>query len=326
MSLATATTVAEVMLFITWACLTIAKKKHALFDQVFFNYTILVDIFTEITTMSFCEGFLDTVQAAKPPVLSFFKGLPTYNWKRWAIYVLVLEKDDCFPLVYIGSGTDAVRGVRSRMKQHVNGHYIPKYAKIAKRNGYKITHIGLLLWCDIPEPTAVPRTRLLFLALESALTFLFWAMYKAESNPEQDYDMGACFYWDKKDLTYGGLCSHDPLRETVNGDVGLTPEQIKAMADEVERRTKEYNHKYNKKYYAECVAADPDFLEAKRLQVRANYTKKMESRAFWCDICQKAAANPSRFKRHNDGIRHKQRAKKHAAELRAAAKLSSGSA
>lgn len=213
MSLATTTTVAEVMLFITWACLVAAKRKHTLFDQVFFDYSVLVDIYNGVISLSFCDGFLDTVKAAKPPGLAFFKRLPMVNGKKWGIYVLMLEKDGYLPFIYIGSGTDATNGVRNRFGQHANGVMVPKYVGKAKQAGYKITHMGLLVWCDLPAPEDVPRTRLLFIALESALSFLFGAMYKPKSNPAQDYGMSSCFYWDQNYLSYQGLCSHILLQK-----------------------------------------------------------------------------------------------------------------
>lgn len=41
----------------------------------------------------------------------YFKSLPTYCKKLWAVYVIVLEKRRCRPKIYIGSGTEKASGV-----------------------------------------------------------------------------------------------------------------------------------------------------------------------------------------------------------------------
>ena len=66
--------------------------------------------------VSFAPGLLDAVQATTLPTIGFFKNLPTDFKGLWAVYVLVLEKAGCRPMIYIGSGTERDRGVALRLQ------------------------------------------------------------------------------------------------------------------------------------------------------------------------------------------------------------------
>lgn len=50
---------------------------------------------------------------------------------------------------------------------------IPRLVKQALDNGYTIVHQGLLLWSPIPPPEDIPKLRMLYVAIEAALSFLF---------------------------------------------------------------------------------------------------------------------------------------------------------
>jgi hypothetical protein len=49
----------------------------------------------------FAPGLLDVFQASTPPSLSYFKSQPTYVSKCWAVYLIILEKLDSRPKIYI---------------------------------------------------------------------------------------------------------------------------------------------------------------------------------------------------------------------------------
>jgi hypothetical protein len=67
-----------------------------------------------------CPGLLDILQASTAPTLSQLKSLPADFHKRWAIYLLVLEKPFCVPTIYIGSGTGVQSGISHRMSCYDN--------------------------------------------------------------------------------------------------------------------------------------------------------------------------------------------------------------
>ena len=104
-------TIVEMMVLMTFACVVMPVHKHS---QVFPTEEVLSEILSA-ASLSFCPGLLEAIDGTDPPGLSF-KSLPTDVHKRWSIYALVLEKHNAMPLVYVGSGTQATAGVRSRLK------------------------------------------------------------------------------------------------------------------------------------------------------------------------------------------------------------------
>jgi hypothetical protein len=157
--------------------------------------------------------------------IQYFKGLPADFSKRWAIYLLVLEKDNCWPKVYIGSGTNGTEGVSSRIGQYRRLELLPRYLGKALDEGHTIVHKGLLCWCSIPNAALQPMFRLLFLILEAAFSYMFWAM-KAVT---KDYGMVHICLWDRNTLEYDGLRSHYYL-QGVSGDFKLSAKEIEALA------------------------------------------------------------------------------------------------
>ena len=68
-------------------------------------------------------------------------------------------------------------------------------------------------------------SRLLFVAMEAALSFLFWAM----KSQDKDYGMSTYCPWPRGSISYDGLCSRDPLIEMVVGNFDLSSEQLEAV-------------------------------------------------------------------------------------------------
>jgi hypothetical protein len=111
------------------------------------------------SSLSFAPGLLDAVRSSEPPTLEFFKHLPLSPEARrgWGIYVLVLEKLNRTPLIYVGSGTGtgtgAIRGVSARLAiyERLDTSKFPIYVQEAIKGGFEIVHIGLLLWGPVPS-------------------------------------------------------------------------------------------------------------------------------------------------------------------------------
>lgn len=96
--------------------------------------------------------------SSQPPSLDFFKTLLKLPGKLWGIYGITLEVGGCKPKLYVGSGTAADYGVSNRLE-----HYVPdkplllQLVRKAFRQGYHVSHRGLLCWTPLPSAGLVPR-------------------------------------------------------------------------------------------------------------------------------------------------------------------------
>lgn len=229
-----ATTMLELILLLTWACLhgTHKSLKHPMFKAIIPTEAVLKQIAAGIT-LYFAAGLFDALQSPHPPSLTFFKSLPTDTFRKWAIYVLVLEAPGRKFRIYIGSGTAALFGVSSRFAEYNKVSNMPRRVQEALADGYKITHKGLLCWIPIPTAALLPKTRLMFVAMEAAFAFVFWAMDAVEG----DYNGASLMCpWERADLPYTGLCTHCSLFEAVVGDFGLSAEELEAQSAEMKER------------------------------------------------------------------------------------------
>ena len=79
-------------------------------------------------------------------MIAFFQSLSTDGNRKWWIYISALEKPGLTPLVYIGSGTSRIWGVRSRLieynKNSTKNQALPTYAVEARKADYMIPHKG----------------------------------------------------------------------------------------------------------------------------------------------------------------------------------------
>ena len=173
----------ELLVLLVWAVLSVPVFINGLFKQCFFAQEVVSGL-CSATGLTFCPGLFAVVQAATPPTIEIFKSLPTDRYQRWAVYVIVLEKDGAITLVYLGSGTHATQGVTNRwcVYDRLDFALMPEYVIKAIRDGYTITYKGTLVWCPIPSAADVPMTRLLFIAMEAAFTFLFWTLQSRKSD------------------------------------------------------------------------------------------------------------------------------------------------
>ena len=305
---------------------------NGLFKQLFFDECIISELCSS-ASLCFCPGLYETIQAVHPPTLEFFRNLPSDAYNKWGVYALVLEKQGALGMVYIGSGTEFRRGVPYRWKQYdkpkTYRYVLPKYLARALDEGYKITHKGLLVSCAIPSAANAPMYRLLFVAMEAALSFLFWTM----RSKDKDYRMGACCPWPRDSYRYGGLCSHNALLEGVNGNFDLSAEQLEAVAADIKEKNrlyrKQHNEQYSSKHYYEQKAQDPEGVAARsrakydrlkkkspdkilaRMQEHAaKGTAAQASKKYYCDVCERACRNRNDLERHNAGRRHLGKVKK----------------
>jgi len=78
--------------------------------------------------MEFCPGLFEVLQSSTPPTIAWFLSV---NFpapaKHWGIYAVVLQKPGRRCKLYIGSSTEAQRGIVTRWNNYDDGSLIPKY-------------------------------------------------------------------------------------------------------------------------------------------------------------------------------------------------------
>jgi hypothetical protein len=230
-----ASDILEYVVWLVWTLLTLtpAILKNPVHAMILTTQDVVEKIMSD-SLLEFAPGLLDVVQAATPPSLVYFKSLPTEDKKRWGVYVIVFEKKNCRPKIYIGSGTNAVGGVAKRLQNYTYENNLSRFVMKAMDSGYRVKHKGLLCWAPLPEATERFALRALFLVLETAFSIVFWAMY----SKTKDYGMPKHLCpWEMDALDYDGLCSHPAIIEQVRDEtLGLTAEEIKVKEAEVLKR------------------------------------------------------------------------------------------
>jgi len=306
-----AVTVLQIVVLITWKCISQPIHMNGLFKQVFFDKTVLAEV-ASAASLSFCPGLLEAIQAFGPPTIDFFLSTPTDCHGRWAVYVIVMKKQGFIPYIYIGSGTEVRRGVRSRwhMYDMVSRSNLPQEVLAAIDDGYKIVHKGMLVWCKIPSAANVPRVRLLFVAMEAGLSFTFWAM----KSITKDYKIGDCCPWSRKLFTYRGLCTHNSLIEIVNGKFDLSAAQLETLAAEAKERKRLWDREYHRNQRLTDVErvralqreADARFYKTAKGKAKVERFSKntKASRKYYCEVCQVACDRPNHLERHKTTPRH----------------------
>lgn len=309
----TASTMLQLLVVVTWTLLSITptKSKRALFSHLLPDQAVLSEM-VSATGFAFCPGLFNAIQAAGPPPLSFFLGLPSDSVQRWGIYVLVLDKPAAVPLIYIGSGTASKGGVQTRFLEYDRDVHVSRYVRNALNNGYTIVHKGLLLWSPIPPVADIPRSRVLFVAIEAAMSFLFWAM----KSQNKDYGMSEFCPWSRDSFSYRGLCSHNPLSDAIAGDFNLTSEALEAIAAETKEKLRVYNAEHHQnfrarspdRFYAQRRKNDANFKKNAPDKVRKNHNASCDrakaNKKYYCAICDVSCRKNNALTAHKATPRH----------------------
>ena len=287
-----------------------------LFKEIFYAQDVLLSI-ASVANLSFAPGLFDAINASAPPTVHFFKNLPSHCFKIWAVYVLVFQKKGHTTRIYIGSGTNCAGRVRTRWTGYDrrDPSVMPRFVDKAFKDGYKIVHKGLLVWAPMPAAANVPIFRLLFVAMEAALSFVFWAMVSRT----KDYKMGSACPWPRRAFTYHGLCSHNALLDGIKGNFDLTQEQLEHMAEVArERKRRQTRESYarmyamnpepwlarSREYDAKVKAENPEKL----LEKAARSKEKMRDlKRFHCVECNMSLSCQTDLDKHLNSKRHKLR-------------------
>lgn len=271
--------------------LTPAKIKNPSYATIFATQAVLEQVLIS-ASLTFAPGLLNILKSTLPPTIAYFKSLPALKHddaKRWAVYLLVLERKGLRPRIYVGSGTNTLEAVHRRFRDHDKKRDLPKHVIKALEDGYEITHKGLL--CTAPIPDIGLRYPIvgLFLLLETYFSIAFWAMKPRT----KDYGMPHLCPWPIELLEYNGLCSHTALAEAICGELdGLSPEERAAKEVELNNRRLEQQRASNKARYHKLKTEDyPKWLEQRRQHNYNYYHKKEEDPVAWKEERHRYAAN-----------------------------------
>jgi hypothetical protein len=98
-----AETLLQLVMLITWTVLndTPATQKQAHYTKFLPSQDVLEAMVSKVSLV-FAPGLFEVLKDAMPPTVEYFKTLPTVleeTPKRWAVYLLVLEKTNCRPRI-----------------------------------------------------------------------------------------------------------------------------------------------------------------------------------------------------------------------------------
>jgi hypothetical protein len=301
-----ATDLTQLLVQLIWACLSTGSWINRRFLLVLPSQDKLAEIFSTLK-FTFCDGLFSVLQAADPPPLSWFESLPFGAPKNvWGIYVLVLKKRGYPPLLYLGSGTSTRRGLRSRLASHLARHACPHYVLEALKAGYTITHTATLVHIPIPAAADVPWVRTVIIALEAALSCVFWTM----RHRDKDYGFSSVCPWSRMLHEWDGLCTHNPLKEPVLGlSPSLSAEELEAIAAAVQKKNQAYQEVYQKALRANPT---PEFRarmkrhnKRQRASTKARQQAAIKNQDYYCPFCKVACRDAASLRVHQTKPRHK---------------------
>lgn len=322
-----AATLFQPVLSLTWTCLndTPVTQKHLYFDHFITSQAVLEEI-ASAASLFFAPGLFEALEATAPPTIQYFKTLPTEPTKSWAVYLLILEKPNHRPRIYIGSGTSSRSGVYGRFYQYDHQVTLPTHVEKALDEGYTIVHKGLLCWASIPTASLQPRIRLLFLAVEATLSFAFWAMRTTEN----DYGMAHICPWpvniiDAPDsFEYDGCCSHCCLSEGTVGDFEFSAEELEAQAIQRKENNANKNVIFAANYHYKQMATNRDEYLDRKAEVNANYKARdpekfeklwrdnramhVKNKTYHCEVCKLTCLTQADLNNHLKTARHQHKA------------------
>ena len=302
---------------LSWECLNLAKpsKKHWMFDKVLDSEKTILKLLLE-ANVSVAPGVAEALTAKQPPTRTLFDALPEDVSRWWGVYLMVLTKDECQDLVYVGTGTNAHSGIRTRFRDYDINNCIPARVSKALKSGYKVAKKGLLCWAPLPAARNVPDFRILFLVLEAMCTFRFW-IFPREAGFGSDDFQSFC-PWDKSSLNYRGLCTHSPLNEGPV-DVGehfQTPEELEKSAREkavrigenVERCRQKSIQTDPAKHYAtvnsQAAIRRKERPDSYKMAEKRCRSKAIKENRFKCDVCKSFFGRKPALTRHLRGVKH----------------------
>jgi len=274
------------------------------------------------TPLTLAPGLAATLQASSPPGLGFFLSLPEVPDDRpvWGVYALILEKANCPFMLYIGSGTRMAGGLRARMLEYDRGLY-SQAVQAALDKGYAVTHRGMFCWSPMPDYVQIPTSRLYFVAMEAALTFIFFAA----TETKLDGAWAEFLPWQRETVAWLPLCTHTALMERPQGIHGMTTEELEAYNLARIARAKERQSGISKRWRAKQRAEDLQGYLARQLRYKIESQRRnwdrvleigkgvrdraIESKKHHCDICDVSLQSKAALAQHLATKRHVEKAR-----------------
>lgn len=162
-----------------WATINTPAHINTLFRQVLTSKDAIAAI-TGYADISFHNNVFQVLNSDTAPPIEWLKSFPQTLPANdlFGVYFLLFEKPESKPIMYVGSRTSQSRGLAGRIQSHLNANIsnMPSLVKVAYDTGYTLTHHGVFASCPTPQPADTPVLRLLLIALETAFTFVFWAL------------------------------------------------------------------------------------------------------------------------------------------------------
>lgn len=299
--------IAALIISLAWVCVGTKSFINPTFRVALPSLDVLEDIFG-LLGPSFAPGLFELLNAAAPATISWFRSLPPVPVSRqiWGVYAFVMEKQGDRPRLYVGSRTAETAGVRSRMLQHMDGiSQVPARVARAKTEGFVLTHIGLLAWCDTPPAANIPRARAVILAMEAALTGVLGAIIPSSAGFSLPVDFCP---WSRDQLLWVGLCTHNCLLETLHGDLNLSAAQLEEMAAARAERYRSYHEQYRKVLLA-TPGNKERVAENNKKTLPGTIARQAAAKAVkqhYCAPCDVNARDASELDRHLGTPRHAQ--------------------
>ncbi|QGI59123.1 hypothetical protein CEK27_001248 [Fusarium fujikuroi] len=279
------THITKVLFLLCWCLLNIPDYKHPCYKHVFPDFATLGSCL-KLAGLSCPSQLSDMLCIATPPSLVQLKSLSDEVPRGlWGVYLLVFEKPGCLPAIYIGCGTAAQGGVRTRLSFYrtcdVGSSACPAGVRKARQDGYTLTHSSLLVSCPIPQAEHRPQLRVLMLLLEAAFSAIFWP-------------------FSSTNRTYG-------LEGWTEG-LGFTAEQLRAIEEDRRERGRVYQEKYQKALRANPT---PEFIARNNRnnvkQAPATKLRQQEAvanKTYYCAPCKVACRDQASLDKHNKTPRH----------------------
>jgi hypothetical protein len=304
---------------VAWGCLSHPSYHNPEFDVVFPSQDTFLSAFDSAGFL-FCSGLPDLFSSGEPPSLAWFTSVSLDIFqdrdlvphKSWGLYLHVFLKPGSEPVIYIGSATASDFGIRARMKDYRSLHAVSQEILNAINDGYALDHTIILGHCPLPRPANQPLIRGVCKSLEAAFSAIFWCMRSKSA----DYGhLGDQAVWDPEELSYGGLCTHSPLVEKIDG-VEFTAEELDAIAEQRRLHKNEQHRKWSKDKNAEQRAnPTPEFAAQRTKLNKSKYPSKKRKRdaavanqTHYCDLCEKPYTSKEELQKHFQKPLHLRRA------------------
>ncbi|KAF2227771.1 hypothetical protein BDZ85DRAFT_277648 [Elsinoe ampelina] len=269
--------------------ITTTTRPYIFFEQYLGEQDQVEMAFEMIDNLQVSPGVIDHLKSTSPPELTFFKQLPSMPGFNGPVGLKRSEDDNskwiCDGLspnseefdwdpdnLGDGWGGYAVHGLaglgrRGYVYQTVQQRGTAVKVLEALKDGYEITHIGVLYKHDIPHGDDEPLLRLLNKSMEAQLTFRFGGMH----SKDKDYNMGHLVSFDLTQREYDGLCTHSALFDP-NGYEGLDKKNASYLAEKIARKRK--SDKDRQTRYKAKHADDPAFQAMKQKHMDDGHAKE----------------------------------------------------